>query len=122
MPRNEDSGKRLANAIEQKLNLSRSDIKEMSNSEFRDLLRNGFFADKNYKEGTKRKEPTQRQMDVLNLHYGKETSIRVKGTEFHHKTTTKLGNVLEHRPTDVKKNSAGRWIDARTGKYVSSKR
>lgn len=119
---NQDSGKRLGNAIESYLNMSRSDIQELTQHEFRDLLRNGFFAKKRYRG--RQTEPTDKQMDVLNIHYEKISRRRTTNIKrkYYYKHTTTKGSRIKHYPTNVRRNKNGRWIDTKTGRFVSTKK
>lgn len=117
-----DYVEKLANNIEQKLNLSRSDIKEMDREEFRNLLKNAYFSGKAYTKETRR-EPTDRQMDVLDLHYGKEVKLSKSSYgKFYYKDrknnrTTYVSDIIE----TVDKLNRRRYRDGRTGRFVSKK-
>jgi len=113
---------KLANNIEQKLNMSASEIKQLSNSEFRNLLRNGYFSEKRYTH--KAREPTDRQMDVLNLHYGKpvyakKAHLYNTNKKYYHYKITERGK-RKYYPKYVRKNKSGRLIDAKTGRFIST--
>jgi len=122
-----DYVEKLANAIENKLNMSSEEIQKLSNSEFRDLLRHGFFSAKPYSD--RQTEPTRKQLNVLNLHYNRQQ----KGS-FYDRTPSKPGNQFfnlnkqftykNHKqnktvvPKQIRINKAGRYIDAKTGRFV----
>ena len=72
MTRTGDYVEKLANNIEDKLDMTSDDIRKMDRKTFKNLLKNAYFSQKYYKEGTEREEPTKRQLDVLELHYKKE--------------------------------------------------
>lgn len=122
MARTGDYVQKLANNIEDKLNLNRSDIKKMSRSEFKSLLKNAYFSQKRYiKAGYQ--EPTDRQLDVLDLHYGRPIKIKEKAIgashQFFYKNHKNNKRVYINY---VRRNKVGRLIDARTGRFVSKKR
>jgi len=110
---------KLANNIEDTLNVTSKEIREMSNKEFRTLLKHGYFSRKKYKYA--QLEPTDKQMDVLNLHYGKAITIDIgdiiKNINNSFSYKSKSTNRRRY-PSQIKKNKAGRYIDARTGKFV----
>jgi len=124
MRRTGDYVEKLANNIEQKLNMTSKELSEMSRTEFKNLLKNAYFSQKKYIRAGYR-EPTDKQLDVLDLHYGRP--IKIKRTEqpmyankefyYTHKTTNKKIFI-----TYVRKNKRGRLIDARTGKFVAKKK
>ncbi len=103
-----DYVEKLANNIEQVLDMSRSEIQELSDTDFRNLLRHGYFVKKPYKD--RQTEPTDRQMDVLNLYYGKYKPTRAYYTSY----STREKIYIDK----IRQNSTGRWIDAKTGKYI----
>ena len=116
----DDYVEKLANNIEQKLDMSSAEIKKLSRSEFKHLLRHGYFAQKVYT--TKRRvEPTERQMDVLELHYGKPISIRKEAMFNVDKKYYNISYRTKRRysPEYIRTNKAGRTIDSRTGRFVT---
>ncbi len=116
-----DYVERWANDIEQKLKMNEDDIKNLSHEDFRNLLKNAYFSKKRYRKEY-RKEPTDLQMDVLDLHYGRPIKISQKPIGADHKFYyTNHRNKRKVYINYVRKNSIGRLIDARTGRFVSKK-
>jgi hypothetical protein len=113
---------KLANNIEKKLNMNSDDIKALSRPEFKRLLRNGYFTEKRYHG--RQTEPTEKQMDVLELHYGRPIRITSQAIYNANKTFSYKNRKTGRRyyPEYVRKNVRGRIIDSRTGRFVSSKK
>ena len=112
---------KLANNIEQKLDMSSSEIKKLSRYEFKNLLKHGYFSQKFYK-GKRSTEPTNRQMDVLDLHYGKSVSVTKEAIFNVNKKYYNINKRTSRRysPEYIRKNKAGRNIDSRTGRFVTT--
>lgn len=119
--RSGDYVEKLANDIETKLNMNDDDIRKLTNKEFKDLLKNGYFSRKKYKYG--QTEPTNDQMSVLNLYYGKEVYLTTKKIFNVKNTFFNVNKVTQEKcfPTFVRKNKGGRVIDAKTGRFVRIK-
>lgn len=110
---------KLANNIEQKLDMTSSEIQNLSRSEFKSLLKHGYFSQKFYR-GKRSTEPTIRQLDVLELHYGKPVSITKKAVSNVDKKYYNINRRTGRRysPDYIRKNKTGRFIDSRTGRFV----
>jgi len=146
--RYKDYVEKLANNIEQKLNMTSSQISNLTDSEFRLLLQHGYFSKKKYSNDIQT-EPTQRQLNVLNLHYGRKEAkivkkvkpIKVEGLVTYQKYYLKYHKAIpvtinrdnrffnipkithkEHYPLEVRQNIKGRYIDAKTGRFISTKK
>ncbi|MFX0132525.1 MAG: hypothetical protein ACFFDN_02645 [Candidatus Hodarchaeota archaeon] len=120
--RSGDYIERWANNIEDTLDMSSKQIKNLTQSDFKNLLKNVYFAKKRYRKEYRR-EPTELQMDVLDLHYGRPVRITQKpigaDKKFfyrNHKTNKRV--FINY----VRKNKIGRLIDARTGRFVKQKK
>lgn len=116
--RNEDYVEKLANDIEDKLNMDSEEIKQLSDKEFKNLLKHGYFSRKKYVGY--QTEPQQTQIDVLNLHYGRKTDIksekRVSNVKRFYNVDRKT--LKRYVPSQIRKNKGGRIIDAKTGRFV----
>jgi len=119
MPRQKDYVEKLANNIEQKLDMDSGEISDLSRGEFGDLLRNGYFAQKLY--ANRQTEPTTRQLDVLSLHYGIPLVSRRFQNVSHKYYNVSYRTEKTYYPDVIRKNVRGRYIDAKTGRFVSIK-
>jgi len=136
-----DYVEKLANNIEDKINMNDKEISNLSSEEFRSILKHKYFRQKKYTEGFGN-EPTRKQMDVLNDYYGipPEAPPVVRGVgapkrkrkpvlipfttqvvPAEHKYYYKGKRKREVYVENVRRNKIGRWIDARTGRFVSFK-
>lgn len=115
MRRQGDYVEKLANNIEDKLNMNKREIQELSRSEFKNLLKNVYFAGKRY-TSEYRREPTDKQMDVLDLHYGKY--IQRKEKYYYVDKKSKEWKYVEKIRLDYDKNKIGRLRDVKTGRFV----
>ena len=113
----------LANNIEQKLNMSDSQIRNLDDHDFKMLLKHGYFSQKKYKYA--QSEPSSLQMDVLNLHYGRKITIDSKRPVLnvkHRYYNTTRRTLVRTYPKYIRTNKIGRYIDAKTGRFVSTKK
>ena len=131
-----DYVEKLANNIEDKINMNDKEISNLSSEEFRSILKHKYFRQKEYTR--KQTEPTDRQMDVLNDYYGippeappayvkkkKRKPVMIPFTtqvvpaehKYYYRGKIKRRMYVEN----VRRNVIGRWIDARTGRFVSFK-
>lgn len=118
--RDTDYVQKLANNIEKKLNMNSNEIKKLSRSEFKSLLKNGYFSQKVY-INPRYREPTDKQLDVLDLHYGRPVRLTQQATPSSHKyfySSRQTGTRVF--PDYIRKNKGGRIIDSRTGRFVST--
>jgi len=120
--RTDDYVEKLANSIEEKLDMTSDEIAQMKTSEFRNLLKHGYFVRKKYEDA--QSEPTQKQMDVLSLHYKGKIPTTIKA--FYNANRRFYYRSYETKriraPKYIRRNSAGRFIDAKTGKFVKVKK
>ena len=111
MMKDDNYVERLANNIESTLDMSSSQMEGLTRNDLRTLLKDGYFNRKKYTYA--QTEPSENQLDVLQMHYRKEvTGARWIYTG--HKTGT------DYYVAKVKKNKIGRYYDAKTGRFVRS--
>jgi len=121
-----DYVQRLANDIEYRLNLGKSEIRNMTRDDFRRTLARGYFAKKRYKFN--QSEPSSLQIDTLGLYYGTNWGIlqgfsrgkAVRNVDKRYYIKSKSTGEIYH-PTEIKRNVKGRYYDKKTGRFVSGK-
>lgn len=149
--RRTDYVEKFANSIETKLDMNSEEIAKMSRQEFRSLLKHGYFTRKRYKnyqseptlkqldvlelhyqqfkpkpKVVKKVKPTVVKKKVIKKRIVKKKVVIKKVKPFYNVNQKfyywSVYAYKKEAPKYIKRNSAGRFIDAKTGKFVTTKK